>query len=124
MDCITRGKYGYIDPDGKRREFTYVSGLPCEVGEEGAEEVDGEIRAEDPIDPADRFKTAQAIQLSEDEIPIQARPRQRQPLRRPADAATVRDPALASRRPVARPSSGGAGGSALTNLVRSDKAIA
>ena len=25
-DCITRGKYGYIDPDGKRREFTYTSG--------------------------------------------------------------------------------------------------
>ena len=31
LDCITRGKYGYIDPDGKRREFTYVSGLPCDT---------------------------------------------------------------------------------------------
>ena len=38
IDCITRGKYGYIDPDGKRREFTYVSGLPCD---EGAQEGDG-----------------------------------------------------------------------------------
>ncbi len=35
VDCITRGKYGYIDPEGKKREFTYVSGLPCETGDEG-----------------------------------------------------------------------------------------
>lgn len=29
-DCITRGKYGYIDPDGVRREYTYSQGLPCD----------------------------------------------------------------------------------------------
>ena len=61
VDCITRGKYGYIDPDGKRREFTYVSGLPCD---EGAEEGDGfensnDIVREDPIAPSDRFRTSQ-----------------------------------------------------------------
>ncbi|XP_046399231.1 basic salivary proline-rich protein 2-like [Ischnura elegans] len=34
-DCIVRGKYGYIDPDGVRREYTYTSGNPCERDEEG-----------------------------------------------------------------------------------------
>ncbi|XP_065561777.1 uncharacterized protein LOC136028048 isoform X8 [Artemia franciscana] len=28
-DCVVRGKYGYIDPDGVKREFTYVQGNPC-----------------------------------------------------------------------------------------------
>jgi len=28
-DCVVRGKYGYIDPDGVKREFSYVSGNPC-----------------------------------------------------------------------------------------------
>lgn len=27
---MVRGKYGYIDPDGNKREFTYVSGNPCD----------------------------------------------------------------------------------------------
>ncbi|XP_075226813.1 uncharacterized protein LOC142327547 [Lycorma delicatula] len=30
VDCITRGKYGYVDPDGVRREYTYSSGIPCD----------------------------------------------------------------------------------------------
>lgn len=99
VDCITRGKYGYIDPDGKRREFTYVSGLPCEIGEEG--EIDEDEEAiEDPIDPSDRFRTSQAVQLNDDEIPDSARPRARQPARPPVDnASRPRDPALANRRP-------------------------
>ncbi|RZF49040.1 hypothetical protein LSTR_LSTR016850, partial [Laodelphax striatellus] len=29
-DCVTRGKYGYIDPDGVRREYSYSSGIPCD----------------------------------------------------------------------------------------------
>eukprot|EP00095_Tigriopus_kingsejongensis_P009363 maker-scaffold1108_size62262-snap-gene-0.11 protein:Tk09363 transcript:maker-scaffold1108_size62262-snap-gene-0.11-mRNA-1 annotation:"mediator of rna polymerase ii transcription subunit 15-like" len=29
-DCITRGRYGYIDPQGKIREFTYENGIPCD----------------------------------------------------------------------------------------------
>lgn len=29
VDCMVRGKYGYIDPDGNRREYTYQSGIPC-----------------------------------------------------------------------------------------------
>ncbi|XP_038215107.1 MAP7 domain-containing protein 1-like isoform X1 [Zerene cesonia] len=53
-DCVVRGKYGYIDPDGNKREFTYVSGNPCDPnkpneddepeqhGPESAERDDGE----------------------------------------------------------------------------------
>ncbi|XP_072765526.1 uncharacterized protein [Anoplolepis gracilipes] len=51
VDCVVRGKYGYIDPDGNKREFSYVSGNPCdpnapkdeeeEVQEEEKEEVSG-----------------------------------------------------------------------------------
>ena len=38
-DCVTRGKYGYIDPDGVRREYSYSSGLPCDKNKlEPAEE--------------------------------------------------------------------------------------
>lgn len=33
-DCITRGKYGYIDPDGVRREYSYETGAKCDEPEE------------------------------------------------------------------------------------------
>ncbi|KAK5650328.1 hypothetical protein RI129_001357 [Pyrocoelia pectoralis] len=29
-DCIIRGKYGYIDPEGTRREYTYETGNKCD----------------------------------------------------------------------------------------------
>lgn len=29
-DCVVRGKYGYVDPEGMRREYTYVTGNPCD----------------------------------------------------------------------------------------------
>lgn len=99
LDCITRGKYGYIDPDGKRREFTYVSGLPCdnddeqEFDQQGFAIDDDERVREDPIDPADRFRQSQAVQLTDDEIPdaarrpVQIRPEQRRPQPRPQPTA-------------------------------------
>lgn len=34
VDCVVRGKYGYTDPDGLRREYTYSSGIPCDKEEE------------------------------------------------------------------------------------------
>lgn len=37
-DCVVRGKYGYIDPDGNKREFTYVSGNPCDPNSVSQEE--------------------------------------------------------------------------------------
>ncbi|XP_028127896.2 transcription factor SPT20 homolog isoform X2 [Diabrotica virgifera virgifera] len=46
-DCVVRGKYGYVDPDGNKREFTYVSGNPCDPNapkeeEEAENEADNE----------------------------------------------------------------------------------
>lgn len=41
VDCITRGKYGYVDPDGLRREYTYSSGIPCDKTQ-GNQEVESE----------------------------------------------------------------------------------
>lgn len=40
-DCVVRGKYGYVDPDGNKREFTYVSGNPCDPN--AANEEDEEL---------------------------------------------------------------------------------
>ena len=96
VDCITRGKYGYIDPDGKKREFTYVSGLPCDIGDEEQPDEENTIR-EDPINPNDRFRTSAAVQLSEDEIPASARPRQRNP------QIPQRQPQIPQRQPAPRP---------------------
>lgn len=39
-DCVVRGKYGYVDPDGNKREFTYVSGNPCDPNAVNQEEED------------------------------------------------------------------------------------
>ncbi|XP_063977524.1 uncharacterized protein LOC135162702 [Diachasmimorpha longicaudata] len=41
VDCITRGKYGYIDPDGIRREYTYETGIKCDADQEDEEEQSG-----------------------------------------------------------------------------------
>ncbi|XP_027836869.2 putative uncharacterized protein DDB_G0271606 [Aphis gossypii] len=37
-DCVVRGKYGYVDPDGNKREFTYVQGNPCDPNASTAED--------------------------------------------------------------------------------------
>lgn len=39
-DCVVRGKYGYVDPDGNKREFTYVQGNPCDPNAAAAEDED------------------------------------------------------------------------------------
>ena len=139
VDCITRGKYGYIDPDGKKREFTYVSGLPCDItDEENASLDEEELQRDDPIAPNDRFRTSDPVQLEDSQIPQSARPRQRIPANRaPQDSALdvranndftafqqqpqraqpptrVRDPALRNR---ARPAAGQASTGALGNLL-------
>lgn len=41
IDCITRGKYGYVDPDGLRREYTYETGIKCD--EEPIQQQDQDI---------------------------------------------------------------------------------
>lgn len=44
-DCVIRGKYGYIDPDGNRREYTYETGLRCDL----PQEEDDDDLPEEPI---------------------------------------------------------------------------
>ncbi|KAK0182043.1 hypothetical protein PV327_000214 [Microctonus hyperodae] len=41
IDCITRGKYGYVDPDGIRREYTYETGIKCDEEEQQDDEDNG-----------------------------------------------------------------------------------
>ncbi|XP_068633977.1 uncharacterized protein [Battus philenor] len=38
IDCITRGKYGYVDPDGLKREYNYETGIPCDKANEEKEQ--------------------------------------------------------------------------------------
>ncbi|KAF2902877.1 hypothetical protein ILUMI_03309 [Ignelater luminosus] len=51
-DCVVRGKYGYIDPDGNKREFTYVSGNPCDPNAPKEEELPEEDSKEPENVPA------------------------------------------------------------------------
>ena len=101
VDCITRGKYGYIDPEGVKREYTYTSGLPCtdEDGnplEEDLQNLDGTQSIEDTVDPKERFRQTVSEQLTEEQIPLAARPR-RPIQRRPSEAAA---PAPAREQPA------------------------
>jgi len=103
VDCITRGKYGYIDPEGVKREYTYTSGLPCTGDEEESEDnlqsLDGDISIDDPVDPKERFRQTVSEQLSEEQIPAAARPRrpvQRRPAQEPVESAAPAAPAATS----------------------------
>ncbi|XP_058445976.1 uncharacterized protein LOC131427080 [Malaya genurostris] len=47
IDCVTRGSYGYVDPDGEKREYSYETGILCDPNkrdEEDEEELEEEIR--------------------------------------------------------------------------------
>ncbi|XP_058823468.1 uncharacterized protein LOC131684525 [Topomyia yanbarensis] len=47
IDCVTRGSYGYVDPDGEKREYSYETGILCDPNkrdEENEEELEEEIR--------------------------------------------------------------------------------
>ncbi|CAG9129042.1 unnamed protein product [Plutella xylostella] len=109
-DCVVRGKYGYVDPDGNKREFTYVSGNPCDPnkpdedeqeapGQESAERDDGE--ANYPTRPAVRPTTARPPTTTyfqndfrdADEDEVEEEPLQHIRQR------VVQRPALAARRP-------------------------
>ncbi|KAJ8970461.1 hypothetical protein NQ314_001213 [Rhamnusium bicolor] len=67
-DCVVRGKYGYVDPDGNKREFTYVSGNPC-----------------DPNAPKEQDESPEESNETENEnVPANYPIRPIQPLRRPS----------------------------------------
>ncbi|KAL9889473.1 uncharacterized protein ACN427_008791 isoform 1-T1 [Glossina fuscipes fuscipes] len=36
-DCITKGTYGYVDPDGNKREYHYETGIKCDPNRRNSE---------------------------------------------------------------------------------------
>lgn len=40
IDCVTRGRYGYVDPDGVKREYNYETGNLCDPNKRDQEEQD------------------------------------------------------------------------------------
>ncbi|XP_077286561.1 uncharacterized protein LOC143911537 isoform X2 [Arctopsyche grandis] len=38
IDCVTRGRYGYVDPDGMKREYSYETGILCDKTKDEPEE--------------------------------------------------------------------------------------
>lgn len=42
IDCVTRGRYGYVDPDGLKREYTYETGILCDPNNKNGNEEDEE----------------------------------------------------------------------------------
>ena len=77
LDCIVNGKYGYVDPDGIRREFTYVSGNKCDPNDpEGLNLPEGVTNA-----PNDQFlHQTQHQVLTETELAAISFNRRRQPV--------------------------------------------
>lgn len=52
IDCVTRGSYGYIDPDGEKREYTYETGILCDPNkrdEEDEEELEDELQLKNKV---------------------------------------------------------------------------
>jgi len=41
VDCITHGKYGYVDPTGESREYSYTSGIRCDPNTRKVKTVQG-----------------------------------------------------------------------------------
>lgn len=65
-DCVVRGKYGYVDPDGNKREFTYVSGNPCDPNKPDEDEQDspGAPESAERDDPEPNYPTRPAHRLT------------------------------------------------------------
>ncbi|XP_026470847.1 pollen-specific leucine-rich repeat extensin-like protein 1 [Ctenocephalides felis] len=71
-DCVVRGKYGYVDPDGNKREFTYVSGNPCDPNAQSAEEEEekSEEESEENVPPNYPSRPVRPLQVR----PLHLRP--------------------------------------------------
>lgn len=60
-DCITRGRYGYVDPFGEIQEFNYKSGVSCDptvVAAAATARAEAAVRA--PAAPAPTTRAAKA----------------------------------------------------------------
>uniref|UniRef100_A0A182Q456 Uncharacterized protein n=1 Tax=Anopheles farauti TaxID=69004 RepID=A0A182Q456_9DIPT len=40
IDCVTRGRYGYVDPDGEKREYNYETGIQCDPNQRDEDDED------------------------------------------------------------------------------------
>lgn len=101
LDCIVEGKYGYVDPDGVRREFTYTSGNQCDPN--ATPSPDGE---EVVLPLNDQFLTqTQERRLSDTELTELNFNRRRRPVVQEQQQVQVpvRTPSSRRLRPVARP---------------------
>lgn len=67
VDCIVRGKYGYVDPDGVKREFTYQTGNPCNRNREEEQEATSEEEVDRPVLPQRRPNIPSRFNVNEDE---------------------------------------------------------
>lgn len=74
-DCVVRGKYGYVDPDGNKREFTYVSGNPCDPNnpDQNEEELEREEESNEPENVPANFPRR----------PLRPTPQRQQPQQQP-----------------------------------------
>lgn len=45
-DCVVRGKYGYVDPEGNKREYEYQTGNPCDPNRKEKEQQDADDEEE------------------------------------------------------------------------------
>ncbi|XP_037036206.1 AP2-associated protein kinase 1 [Bradysia coprophila] len=63
IDCVTRGRYGYVDPDGMKREYTYETGIQCDPNKRDLEE-DDELPGVDYQENAMVFPNGERISLS------------------------------------------------------------
>ncbi|XP_017796259.1 PREDICTED: putative mediator of RNA polymerase II transcription subunit 12 [Habropoda laboriosa] len=77
-DCVVRGKYGYIDPDGNKREFTYVSGNPCDPNAPKEDEDDlADKQEDDDLSGPANYPSVRPVPR-----PVQSRPVYQQPTTR------------------------------------------
>uniref|UniRef100_A0A2P2HZX7 Pollen-specific leucine-rich repeat extensin-like protein 3 n=1 Tax=Hirondellea gigas TaxID=1518452 RepID=A0A2P2HZX7_9CRUS len=98
-DCIVNGKYGYVDPDGIRREFTYVSGNRCDHNPDANLNVDG-VAA--PVHDQFLHQTKETA-LTDVELSALAFNRRRRPVKPQERAVPQRT--TSSRKRISRPRS-------------------
>nr|XP_045611431.1 DNA translocase FtsK-like [Procambarus clarkii] len=91
LDCIVTGKYGYVDPEGVRREFSYTSGNRCDPNAV----IDPDNGEAPRLEPNDQFlqqtveqplteEELSQIQFSHRRRPVnQPQPQEQRPQRQP-----------------------------------------
>jgi len=70
-DCVVRGKYGYIDPEGNKREYEYQTGNPCDPNKKDQEE---ELEEDDDLPDGPSRQQQIAGVLNARPRPVQRRP--------------------------------------------------